>query len=519
MRGKGMPLECRGGYRAAGRWLVAALALFATSLFADDSSLPAYLQSAPVEDAASAGQPVFSREFIPYPLFEDRDDAPVLPAAEPVTSVAPTLPLPEGAHPPLPIAPRSDTAPPFDKSRAQKAARQAWLYFQASRLERSGLYDSVLGYHHSTMWDAGSALAGMASAERLHLVSRKDFLVMVRKALAAYQAMPLYDNALPNREINVDSLSLLDISSRLSTRGSGWSALDMGRILIWLRILHNWYPELRSELDALVQRWDLARIVPVDELRGEAVIDGRIMSYQEGRLGYEQYAAAGLALWGKKPERSLRFNDTQVINLREVELHRDLRGQAFLTSEPFFLAQMEVGTISTEFQRQANNLYEVQKRYADASGMLIAVTEDAMDQRPWFVYNTVNYDGEAWACVSHSGRPYPALASLSTKAAFAWWALHDDAYARRLVQAVQTNHSASKGYYAGFYNTGSPNRSLNINTNAVILEAVLFQALGQKPFLDVPAERMQGRENKPNAPGLGKAEKQKSSSGAARKVR
>jgi hypothetical protein len=449
---------------------------------ADESdTMPAYLQSAQMPEEVPAGQQVFSREFIPYPLYEDREELTPAPTVPTETSVI-SLQLPGAAAP----------TTTFDAVLAQKTAQRAWAYFRVSA-SRSGLFDSVLGYHHSTMWDAGSALAGIAAAERLHLISRNEFLIMMRKVLTAYSTMPLYADALPNREINIESLTLLDIRSRASTTGSGWSALDIGRLLIWLRILHNWYPELRQPIATVMTRWDLTRLMPKDELTGEAVVEGKVLSYQEGRLGYEQYAAAGLALWGKNATRSLHFHDTEEIQQHEITLHRDLRGQAFLTSEPFFLALLELGRISPEFGRQADAVYEIQKRRATSSGEMMAMSEDAIDQRPWFVYNSLNYDGEAWRCVSHSGKPYPQAASLSTKTAFAWWAVYGDDYASRLMTTVKDNYDAEKGYYGGIYTNGERNRSLNINTNAVILEAVLYRALGHRPLIEVPAEAAAGK--------------------------
>jgi hypothetical protein len=39
------------------------------------------------------------------------------------------------------------------------------------------------------------------------------------------------------------------------------------------------------------------------------------------------------------------------------------------------------------------------------------------------------------------------------------------------------------GFYAGIFEDGKVNKSRNINTNAVILEVMLYLKMGKKPFI------------------------------------
>ena len=78
-----------------------------------------------------------------------------------------------------------------------------------------------------------------------------------------------------------------------------------------------------------------------------------------------------------------------------------------------------------------------------------------------------------------SGDPAPGLRAVSTKAAFALAALRpDDSYATVLRDAVHRARDPARGWFAGVYEGGTPNRSVNANTNGVVLEAILYRATG-----------------------------------------
>jgi hypothetical protein len=74
---------------------------------------------------------------------------------------------------------------------------------------------------------------------------------------------------------------------------------------------------------------------------------------------------------------------------------------------------------------------------------------------------------------------------LSTKAAFAWSALmNNDPYARKLRNAVQNLIQPNRGYFSGRYENPQlgVNSAIDVNTNATILESLLYQARGGKPL-------------------------------------
>jgi hypothetical protein len=186
----------------------------------------------------------------------------------------------------------------------------------------------------------------------------------------------------------VRSLAMLDHRSLPSETGSGWSALDIGRILIWLKIVAAWYPEMKPLCERIVARWDFRRLRLNGEANGVSVENGKEYLRQEGRLGYEQYAVRGFSLWGIDLPAASGYAHIATVNILNVELRRDSRSYSFLTAEPFFLAQMEIGAIDPLFDDLAASVFEVQKRRWEETGILTAVSEDSVSLAAWFVYNT-----------------------------------------------------------------------------------------------------------------------------------
>ncbi|MBI3248274.1 MAG: DUF3131 domain-containing protein [Deltaproteobacteria bacterium] len=364
-----------------------------------------------------------------------------------------------------------------------KLGNIAWRYFAANRQTNTGMFNSVHIYPFTTMWDLGSSLAGLASAEQLGVITSDYFHQSVRLLLETLQLMPLYNQELPNREYTTQTAKMTDLKNRASTLGSGWSAIDLGRLLIWLKIIAHWYPEHAEQIQAFVARWQFARLAANREMNGTIRLDGAERLRQEGRLGYEQYAAMGFWLWGVELPNALDLKETRITEVLGFRLPYDIRDHAFLTSDPFFLAKLELGAISPEFDDLAQRLYLVQQKRWEQHNILTAVGEDAIDKQPWFVYNNVLFEGKPWHCVNNAGQPFPDYQNVSTKAALAWSALYPGSYAEALTRAVEGLVDERWGYYAGFYEKGGLNKSLNINTNAIVLETLLYLKRERQPFL------------------------------------
>ena len=407
-----------------------------------------------------------------------------------ITEMPLVPPLPAGADTemspaPLPIAIfRGESQETSHLTSANRdASRTAWRYFIENYQANTGLVNSVHNYPYATLWDMGSNLAAYVCALQLKLIPPTEGEAKITRLLETLQEVELYNEELPNREYNTKTGEMIDLNSRPSSRGSGWSALDIGRLLIWLKITASWYPDFAPLVEKVMGRWTFDRLVQYRELNGVAHDGRKEWLRQEGRLGYEQYAAMGLKVFGFDVRNALDYKETAETSILERTILYDTRNKAYLTSDPFLMAKMEVGIINETFTTLTDNVYDIQRRRWLKSQALTAVNEDSINKEPWFVYNTLFYEGSPWVCVTHEGTPAPTLSTLSTKAALGWSALFDDAYARALRQAVIGLSHPRHGFYAGIFENGEINTSKNINTNAMILETMLYIKRKGDPFL------------------------------------
>jgi len=369
-------------------------------------------------------------------------------------------------------------------------ARIAWRYFIFNYQTNTGMFNSVHKYTFTTAWDMGSSIAALVSAEQLEIINQEQFRKYIRLLLQTLQLIPLYNGELPNREYNTKTAKMVDLKNRPSNKGSGWSALDIGRLLIWLKLVAQWYPEFKKDVQKVVNRWKFDRLILNKEMNG-MFYNGKIeILRQEGRFGYEQYAASGFLLWGITLSNAFDLDETEEVKIFGVSIPHDTRNNAFLTSEPFILSKIELGGINKEFNDIIQRIYEVQKRRWKKFEILTAVSEDTLDRKPWFIYNNIYLYGKAWVCVSHNGRPYPQYKNISTKAAIAWSAIFIDDYSNKLKLSVKKLFHPKYGFYGGKFEDGGINKSLNINTNAVILETMLYIKRGRKPFINLAVDEL-----------------------------
>lgn len=386
----------------------------------------------------------------------------------------------------------SSDLPPFPATqplgqREKEWARLAWKYFENNTHPATGLVNSVQDYPAATMWDTASYLLALVSAQRLSLIAPDEFNRRMGRALRSLADMPLYDNALPNKSYDVRTLAMVDYAGKATPQGIGWSAIDIARLMVPLNIVAWHYPDHTAQARRAIGRWNSSRLAQNGQLFGVTVAaSGEAQVLQEGRLGYEQYAAKTLALMGLDVHAAQNYQ-TQLafVNAYEIEVPHDRRDPKkfgagnFVLSEPYMLDGLEFGwdSISREF---AWRVYRAQEQRFQKTGKLTAVTEDHLDRAPYFVYNTVYSGGKLWNTVTEKGESVPEMRTMSVKAAFAWHALYRSDYTARLVEAAAPLHDKDKGFYAGLYEeSGAPNKAITANTNAVVLESLAFIATGK----------------------------------------
>ena len=393
-----------------------------------------------------------------------------------------TAPAQLQASPDLPPPP---AARPLTEEE-RRWAQAAWAYFERNTETATGLAHSVAGFPATTLWDSGSYLMALLAARQLDLVDAGAFDARLSLALGSLAKLPLYGGVLPNKSYDTRTLAMTDYQNRPSAGGIGWSAIDIGRLLVPLNIVAWQHPRHTEAARRVIARWNTAGLARDGQLWGMQAQEGTApQALQEGRLGYEQYAARTFALMGLDVDvaanwlHQLRWIDVEGVQVPADRREVDRFGAPDpVLSEPFMLEGMELGW-GRHGRELAWRVYKAQEARARRTGIPTAVSEDHLDQAPFFAYNAVHAAGKPWIAVNEKGEELPGLRTLSVKAAFAWHALYRTPYTQTLVKAVAGLHDPARGWFAGRYEeAGRANEALSANTNAVVLESLAFMQRG-----------------------------------------
>lgn len=365
-----------------------------------------------------------------------------------------------------------------------EAARIAWRFFQNNISPETGLTGSVHGYPSTTMWETGSMILAIIAAERVGLIQPEETVARIRLTLASLSRMPLLKDRLPNKAYDIRSLRMVNYQNKPTDRGIGWSALDIGRLLTALRVAETAHPELAVPIAGLLRSWDLSRALKLGELNGMNIKDGQQTEHQEGRVGYEQYAAKAFLAYGLDATRAMDVAGH--LMLQDVDgtavpvdsrLNRNMV-PAMTTSEPYLLDGLEFG-FDWRSHLFATQVYRAQEQRFAQTGKLTALSEGHIDTAPYFAYATIWSGGQSWSVLTFTGERLDSKRTLSTKAAFGWDALFNTPYTHKLVADVAALKDPEKGWHEGRYEIdGKPNTSITANTNAMILSAMAFRATG-----------------------------------------
>jgi hypothetical protein len=372
-------------------------------------------------------------------------------------------------------------------ARERAWAENAWRYFAANTQEATGLANSAHNYPSTTLWDLGSYAMALLAAEDLGLIDAANAKGRIEKLLASLARMPLVEGKLPNKAYDTRTLAMVDYNNKEAPQGIGWSATDIARLGVPLSILVWRHPEHTPAVRAILSQWHLEEAVAGGSLQGsDRGADGALVRVQEGRFGYEEYAAKSLFLLGQDVSTAMRYDvDVAVMPVSGQNIAYDSRLPAqhdgthnAVLSEPYILEALELG-LNDVTRPIAMAVYRAQEKHADEVGRLVAVSEDNLDRPPYFAYNTVLNDQKPWAIFTPDGKDASAHRTLSTKAAIGWGLVFDDEYARKLLEAGSALVDADKGFYSGRYDEGGAlNKAITANTNGIVLEALWYVARG-----------------------------------------
>ncbi|MFL5583570.1 MAG: DUF3131 domain-containing protein [Gemmatimonadaceae bacterium] len=368
------------------------------------------------------------------------------------------------------------------------AARTSWNLVNRITEPSTGLARAHADYSYVTVWDITGALAATYAAHELGFINTASYDARISRILRTLSTIQLFDRVAFNRIYDAKTTRLVDNAEQLSNVGAGYSSVDIGRLLVWLRIIAVKQPKYAPLATQIVRRLDMSKLLDNGLLNAVEVDpkSGQRRNFHETEIGYQQYALTGFSLWGAKVDNSgldVRDNVSQV-NIFGVDVLTDRRGNDRVMSEPFIMIGLELGYRSPQLSRQAAQVLAAQNARYQKTRIVTAVTEDALPDPPdYFYYYSVWHHGKPFVVEPPGdGRVLDQPRWVSAKAAFAWNALMPSDYTRLLLATVRPA-ATTAGWGAGVYErTARPTGIPSLNTAALIMEAALYKIRG-RPIL------------------------------------
>jgi hypothetical protein len=397
-------------------------------------------------------------------------------------------PPPRKGAPPPAQQPAIATVSPQERQQYLDAARISWDLVNRITEPSTGLARAHPNYSYITLWDIAGVIAANHVARELGFINDVTFDAHIGRILSTLSAVDLFDRRAFNRIYDAKTGRMVDNASKISNVGAGYSSVDIGRLLIWLRVIATKYPKYGPFATQIVKRLDMSQLLNDGYLQGVDVNakTGERKTFTETEIGYQQYALNGFAMWGAKVNKDgldVR-SDVNSVNVLGVKLLTDSRGNDRVMSEPFIMLGLEPGYRSVEMQRQAQLVLGAQQARYQRSGLVTAASEDALPDPPWYFYYYSIYHRKKTFVVEGVGDNafVEGPRWVSSKAAFGWNAVLPSAYTQLLVRTVQPARTPI-GWGSGVYEgTLKPTGVTSLNTAALIMESALYKIRG-RPIL------------------------------------
>jgi len=219
-------------------------------------------------------------------------------------------------------------------------ASTAWMYMDANYKKSTGLVSATPPWANTTVWDIGGQLPAFHAAKDLGLLTPADYDARTARLLATLQKASLFRGVAYHRVYSTTNGSVGPGG------GHGQAATDLGRRLFALKVVSVSEPKFAPQCARVVKRINVGKVVNDGYLQGQLIgSSGKPVTFQEGRIGYEQYAARGFSEWGAQVANAMDVKkNSKPITVFGVPLYADTRYQDRLLSEPFILSGLELGS-------------------------------------------------------------------------------------------------------------------------------------------------------------------------------
>lgn len=415
-------------------------------------------------------------------------------------------------------------------------AKIAWKYFVNNYHPDTGLVNGVDEFNVASVWNIADTIAATITAHSLELIDTYEFdhrisplLEFINRMSLSYGKMPdvFYsagEGSIVDQTGTPEDNSKKDAAAGSGTSGSGdkkgggengglnaeqkgWSAIDIGRLLIWLQILRSYAPQYAEYIDKAILRWNFCQVInECGELFGvnRNSSSSPMSQHPQKPLGYYEYAIIGYSSWGfPRPTSKHKRPITKVLGIEIPVSEEDFRENGIsdpLVSLPYLLLGLEFNwdtiddqsspdsySSDSEFADLAQRIYNVQERRYQAERIFTARTDYKRSSKPYLLYDSIFTDGYAWNTLTPEGEQHSELALVSTAAAFGMWALWKTPYTDGLLELTSTLYDQERGWFEGRREKdGGHERTITCTTNAVVLESLYYKTNGKLYNAPVP---------------------------------
>lgn len=366
----------------------------------------------------------------------------------------------------------------------------AWKYFENNNSE-SGIPPTIDRGSFFSSWDISCYLSALISANKLEILSNSQFDERISRFLYFLNTMPLYKNELPNKFYSLDGRNILN--AQYKNGEAGVSFADIGRLLIWLRILKTNYPNYAEYVDKAVLRWNFCSLIY------EGKKTNTYTKFYNDSFFTENYAKKGYDLWGFQVKDVYTYNDLSPRKINGITIMYD-RNNLLTTkntdavySYPYILEGLEFNWdnlndnnnldsahTDKDLFAMSENIYKVQEKRFLTEGIFTAKDFYILNKEPYYIYDTIFAEGYNWNTVTYKGGFNSSLALVSSKASLGMWSLWNTDYTQKLFDLVSSLYDPQRGWYEGRYEkNASIEKTISLATNSLVLEAFFYKKNGK----------------------------------------
>ncbi|MBL1627241.1 DUF3131 domain-containing protein, partial [Klebsiella pneumoniae] len=137
-------------------------------------------------------------------------------------------------------------------------AQIAWRYVENNTQPQTGLVNGSDKQPRATLWQMGDTLIALLAARELGLVKEAEFDARLTPLLGTLNRLTLTDGGSPGRLYSTQTATPVDFSGKPAA--SGWSAKDMARLMLALRLTAERAPQYGEYIDKIILRWNFCPV-------------------------------------------------------------------------------------------------------------------------------------------------------------------------------------------------------------------------------------------------------------------